>query len=33
MEFLGGAIDPVGAILLCLVSAFGIVWWATRKPS
>lgn len=30
MEFMDGAIDPVGTILMCLVLAFGVIWWAGR---
>jgi hypothetical protein len=31
MEFMDGALDPVGAILLCLIFAGIIVWWHERK--
>lgn len=30
-EFLSGALDPIGAILLCLIAAIGLVLWTMNK--
>lgn len=27
MEFMNGTLDPVGAIIICMLAAFTVVWW------
>lgn len=31
MEFMNGAIDPIGTIILCLIGASVVVWLNARK--
>lgn len=30
-EFMGGTLDPVASIVLCLVAAFALVLWLQKK--
>jgi hypothetical protein len=31
MEFMNGAIDPLAAMLLCLLGAIGLLWWTRER--
>jgi hypothetical protein len=31
MELMNGALNPIGTILLCVISAIGLVIWSSRK--
>jgi hypothetical protein len=31
MEFMNGALDPIGAILFCVICAIGLIVWSGKS--